>query len=50
VAGSDLSAALDAAEELEETARLFMLLQGQRTRYLTDGQVAGVRAAFPNDV
>ncbi len=50
VAGSDLSAALDVAEELEETARLFMLLQGQRTRYLTDGQVAGVRAAFPNDV
>jgi len=48
VAGTDLSAALDAAEELEETARLFMLLQGQRTRYLTDDQVAELRKAFPN--
>ncbi|MDP6874190.1 MAG: aldolase [Alphaproteobacteria bacterium] len=48
VAGTDLSAALDAAEELEETARLFMLLQGQRTRYLTEGQVAALRKAFPN--
>ncbi len=48
VAGTDLSAALDAAEELEETARLFMLLQGQRTRYLTDDQVGELRKAFPN--
>ena len=48
VAGTDLSAALDAAEELEETARLFMLLQGQRTRNLTEGQVAALRKAFPN--
>jgi 3-dehydro-4-phosphotetronate decarboxylase len=47
VAGTDLSAALDATEELEETARLFMLLQGRRTRYLTKEQVAALRAAFP---
>jgi ribulose-5-phosphate 4-epimerase/fuculose-1-phosphate aldolase len=47
VAGTDLSAALDATEELEETARLFMLLQGHRTRYLTEEQVASLRAAFP---
>ncbi|NQV59718.1 MAG: aldolase [Alphaproteobacteria bacterium] len=47
VAGTDLSAALDATEELEETARLFLLLQGQRTRYLTTEQVAALRAAFP---
>ncbi len=48
VAGTSLSAALDAAEELEETARLFLLLQGRGTRYLTPEQVAGLRAAFPN--
>ncbi|MBL6951600.1 MAG: aldolase [Alphaproteobacteria bacterium] len=47
VAGTDLSAALDATEELEETARLFLLLQGQRTRYLTTEQVAALRVAFP---
>lgn len=47
VAGSSLSAALDAAEELEETARLFMLLQGRQTRYLTAEQTASLRAAFP---
>lgn len=47
VAGTDLSAALDATEELEETARLFLLLQGRRTRYLTEEQVAALRLAFP---
>ncbi len=47
VAGTDLSAALDAAEELEETARLFLLLQGHRTRYLTTAQVDDLRAAYP---
>lgn len=47
VAGTSLSAALDAAEELEETARLFLLLQGHRTRYLTADQVDILRAAFP---
>jgi ribulose-5-phosphate 4-epimerase/fuculose-1-phosphate aldolase len=46
-AGNSLSAALDATEELEETARLFLLLQGHRTRPLTPEQVAAVRAAFP---
>jgi len=40
VAGSDLAAAADAVEELEETARLFLLLQGHRTRPLTHDQVA----------
>ena len=35
VAGSSLSAAVDAVEELEETARLHLLLQGHRTRPLT---------------
>lgn len=44
VAGSSLAAAADAAEELEETARLFLLLQGQRIRTLTPEQVQALRA------
>jgi ribulose-5-phosphate 4-epimerase/fuculose-1-phosphate aldolase len=48
VAGTNLSAALDATEELEETARLFLTLQGRRTRYLTQEQVGALRTAFPN--
>ncbi len=47
VAGSSLSAAVDAVEELEETAKLHLLLRGHRTRFLTPEQVAEVRAAFP---
>jgi ribulose-5-phosphate 4-epimerase/fuculose-1-phosphate aldolase len=44
VAGSGLAAAADAVEELEETARLFLLLHGHRTRPLTPDQVADLRA------
>lgn len=44
VAGSSLSAAADAVEELEETAKLFLLLQGKRIRTLTVEQVAALRA------
>ena len=44
VAGADLVAAADAVEELEETARLFLLLQGHGTRPLTSEQVADLRA------
>lgn len=43
VAGSSLSAAVDATEELEETAKLHLLLQGHRTRPLTPEQVALLR-------
>ena len=46
VAGTTPSAALDAMEELEETARLFLLLQERGTRYLTEEQVDELRAAF----
>jgi ribulose-5-phosphate 4-epimerase/fuculose-1-phosphate aldolase len=46
VAGADLDAAADAVEELEETARLYLLLQGHRTRPLTAGQVADLRSRF----
>ena len=47
VAGSSLDAAVAAIEELEETARLFLLLRGERTRYLTAEQVEALRARYP---
>jgi ribulose-5-phosphate 4-epimerase/fuculose-1-phosphate aldolase len=40
VAGSSLDAAANAIEELEETAKLFLLLHGRKTRFLTPDQVA----------
>ena len=39
VAGSSLSAAVDAIEELEETAKLYLLLRGSKTRYLSAEEV-----------
>jgi len=39
VAGSNLDAAVNAIEELEETAKLYLLLRGAKTRFLTPGQV-----------
>lgn len=48
VAGSSLDAAANAIEELEETAKLFLLLRGERTRFLTADQVAELRVAFPS--
>ncbi len=39
VTGKDLLDAADNAEELEETAKLFFLLQGKPIRYLTDDEV-----------
>ena len=47
VAGSSLSAAGDAIEELEATARLFLLLRGQRVRTLTAAQVAHLDPGKP---
>src|SRR6185369_7760546 len=44
VAGSDLDAAVNAIEELEETAKLYLLLRGARTRYLTSAQVKELQA------
>ena len=46
VAGTSLSAAAGAIEELEETAKLHLLLQGHRTRPLTPEQVAALRAQY----
>ena len=48
VAGKSLDAAVYNAEELEETAKLFLLLRHERLRPLTEVQVAELREAFPN--
>lgn len=48
VAGSSLSAATDAIEELEETARLVLLLRGEKLRLLTPEQVAELKRRFPS--
>jgi ribulose-5-phosphate 4-epimerase/fuculose-1-phosphate aldolase len=47
VAGSSLSAATDAIEELEATARLFLMLRGQPCRCLTHDQVTELRTRYP---
>ena len=47
VAGTSLSAAVDAIEELEETARLYLLLHGRPTRYLSQEQIADLKRRFP---
>lgn len=47
VAGTSLSAAADATEELEATAKLHLLLQGHRTRPLTPQQVEDLERRFP---
>lgn len=47
VAGKSLDEAVYAAEELEETARLFLMLRGEKTRFLTQAQVADLRIRFP---
>ena len=43
VSAVDLASAADAVEELEETARIHLLLHGRRTRLLTPEQVAALR-------
>jgi 3-dehydro-4-phosphotetronate decarboxylase len=47
VAGSSLSAAADAVEELEATAKLFLLLRKEKIRCLTPEQVAELRRNHP---
>jgi ribulose-5-phosphate 4-epimerase/fuculose-1-phosphate aldolase len=48
VAGTSLAAAADAIEELEATARLYLLLRHERTRALTAEQAAELRRRFPS--
>ncbi|MCT4370916.1 aldolase [Yangia mangrovi] len=49
VAGKDLEAAVYAMEELEETAKLALLLHGRQPRMLTSGQVKKVVDKFDVD-
>lgn len=48
VAGSDLDSAVYAVEELEETARLFLMLRDLPTRFLSSEQCADLRRRFPS--
>ena len=47
VAGKTLEAALYATEELEETAKLYLLLQGRNPRCLTPAQIDDLHKHFP---
>jgi ribulose-5-phosphate 4-epimerase/fuculose-1-phosphate aldolase len=47
VAGTSLSAAADAIEELEATARLYLLLRHERCRTLSAEQAAELRKRYP---
>jgi ribulose-5-phosphate 4-epimerase/fuculose-1-phosphate aldolase len=48
VAGSSLSAAQDAIEELEETARLFLMLRHEKLNLLTPAQIAELQRRYPS--
>jgi 3-dehydro-4-phosphotetronate decarboxylase len=47
VSGTSLAAAADAIEELEATAKLWLLLRGERVRTLTAEQVADINRRYP---
>ena len=47
VAGTSLEDAVYATEELEETAKLFLLLRGMKTAPLSETQVAELKQRFP---
>lgn len=48
VAGKSLDDAVYNIEELEETARLFLLLNGRSTRYLDGAQIVDLKNRFPS--
>lgn len=48
VAGKELESAVYAMEELEETAKLHLLLGGKNASYLTPEQIAELERVFPN--
>jgi ribulose-5-phosphate 4-epimerase/fuculose-1-phosphate aldolase len=48
VAGKSLDAAVNSTEELEETAKLFLLLRNEQTRFLTEQQINSLREKFPS--
>ena len=48
VAGKTLEDSVYAIEELEETARLFLLLRNMKTKYLNEKQVNTLNELYPN--
>lgn len=48
VAGKNLESAVYATEELEETAKLFLLLRGSRITVLNSDQIADLQAKWPS--
>ncbi len=48
IGGRDLDSAVYAAEELEETAKLYLILRGLPTMYLTTLEVTDLQRRFPS--
>ena len=48
VAGKSLRDAVYATEELEETAKLFLMLKGAKPRFLDEEQAQSLREKFVN--
>ncbi len=48
VAGRDLETAVYATEELEETAKLYLMLRGERLKLLSPAEVATLLERFPS--
>ena len=48
IAGADLDAAVYATEELEETAKLFLMLRGEKLKLLSRDEVAELGRRFPS--
>ncbi len=48
IAGKTLESAVYAAEELEETAKLYFILEGRETRYLNAAQISDLNERFPS--
>jgi len=48
VAGKSLEDAVYATEELEETAKLFLMLRTMKTKFLDEGQIAELKDRFSN--
>ncbi len=48
VAATDIDSAVYATEELEETAKLFLMLRGEKLRLLTADQVADLIRRYPS--
>ena len=48
VAGKDLETAVYATEELEETAKLYLMLRGEKLKILSLEQVSELHRKFPS--